>query len=272
MSITKRKIKYNGKGMNITFPISGTEEYLGYQQEIDNFTQIKSAESINDVTDHEIDRYEIYSSDSRIIQFNFFNSNQNWIPEYTSAGFSENEVSSGTLNYLNSFYIFDFFDTTKSTNQTKLFTTYLTKLNKYNVVDENDFDRIQNNDSEYEFNNNFQLSYLNLPKWYDSNIAYLRISFYNAKTGVMSVFYNNDNKNYKTSEKMYFTIVFDKINKKYGIDTSSNTGSNPKIIAFEMVESTDYIDKYNNTVDNFDNLGQNYPDGNTFNINDGKYD
>ena len=91
--------------MNITFPISGTEEYLGYQQEIDNFTQIKSAESINDVTDHEVVRYEIEPSDNRIITFNFFDGNQSWKPEYVTAGFTEEEVSGGTLNYLNSFYI-----------------------------------------------------------------------------------------------------------------------------------------------------------------------
>ena len=258
--------------MNITFPISGTEEYLGYQQEIDNFTQIKSAESINNVTDHEVVRYEIEPSDNRIITFNFFYSNQSWKPEYTTAGFTEKEVSGGSLNYLNSFYILDFFDTIKSTNQTKLFTTYLTKLNKNNVVNENDRDRINNNDSEYRFNENFQLSYLNLPNWHDSNIAYLRISFYNAKTGIISVFYNNDNQYYTTSQKMYFTIVFDKINWTYQINTNSNTGSNPKIIATELVESTDYLERYNKTFDNLDNLDQNYPDGNTFNINDGKYD
>jgi len=272
MSIIKRKIKYVGKGMNITFPISGTEEYLGYQQEIDNFTQIKSAESINDVTDHEVVRYEIEPSDNRIITFNFFDGNQSWKPEYVTAGFTEEEVSGGTLNYLNSFYILDFFDTTKATNQTKLYTTYLTKLNRYNVVNKNDLDRINYNESEYKFNKNFQLTYLNLPNWYDSSIAYLRISFYNAKTGILSVFFNDDNKNYKTSEKMYFIVVYDKTNRTYQINTNSNTGSNPKIVATELVESTDYLERYNKTFDNFDNISQNYPKGDVFNTSNGKYD
>ena len=109
--------------------------------------------------------------------------------------------------------------------------------------------------------------------WVTNSTLYLRISFYNAKTGKVSVFYNFDNSNYTSPEKMYFKVDFSHENGIYNIDTNSNTGNNPNIAAYELGYNSNklYLNKYNKTFDNYNNLQQNYPTGNTFNYETATY-
>lgn len=272
MSIIKKNIKFTGSDMNIQIPIGGNLDFTGHQQEIDEFTDVKSAESINDATDGEVSKFTLkpFTLIKRI-NFGFSAGTNSWQSNYYYAGFTVDEVEGLSNNFLNSFYIMDFFDSFSPTNQTKIFSAYLTNL---------DLEVAQSGNlpsSVYFYNNNFQLYNQYIPLGYlnisgNTYTGYSRFSFYNAKTGKIVVFYNKDNEGNTTPEKMYFKTEINLINKTWDFLTPSfQNSSSPIAYARQLLKSDEYVQKYNDTFENFDNLQQNYPAGNTFNFETGKY-
>jgi hypothetical protein len=271
--LIKKNIKYTGNNVNIQIPLSTNNEFSGYQQEIEEYTNIKSADSINDATDGEVFKFKLDDNDiTKFLSIKFYSFNdQIWQPNYIYAGFTLNEIPTD-LKFLNSFFIFDFFDSYEPANQTKLFSTYLTNLNLFNVDDG------LLPSSKYKFDPQFQLynqyipiDYLNIDSNIDKYTGYTRISFYNAKSGNTVVFYNEDNENIATAEKLHFKTEIDLVNKTWKFLTPSFL-DNDILYAKELVNSNNYLERYNNTFENFNNLQQNYPDGNTFNFETGEYE
>jgi hypothetical protein len=276
MSVIKKKIRLTGNDYNIEIPLSRSNDFTGYQQEIDRYTQIRSSADINGVTDGEITIFNLeLGTFTKELKFYFAVNPVSWIARFTIAEFTTTEISQQALNFLNSFFIMDFFDSFDTNNQTKIFSTYLTNLSKNNAggggVSSNPLVSI------FKMESDFQLFSLNVPKYFvntgsSSITGYSRFSFYNAKKGNISVFYNQDNNQKTTPEKMYFKTVLNLENKTWNILTPSNGGSDPEIVAYELTNSDQYVEKYNNTFENFDNLQQNYPAGNTFNYENADYE
>lgn len=254
--LIKKNIKYTGNDLNIQIPINVNLEHTGYQQEIDEFTSIKTNNSINDATDGEVFKFK-YGSDNKKIEFTF---------DESLGGFTTNDITNESLSYLNSFYIFDFFDSISPNNQTKIFSTYLTNFNKDSFT-------------LYEFSPSFQIYNLFIPIGYldvneiDNNekyTAYCRFSFFNAKTGNIQIFYNEDNESKTTSEKIFVKTEFDLNNRTWRfISESIIEGST--LYLKELTDSQEYTERINNTIEKYDNLQQNYPDNTTFNYQTGKY-
>lgn len=261
MSIIQQKIQFTGNDLNIQIPISAVPAQLGMQQEIDNYVLEKTTGSINAVTDVEVVRFK-YATSGKEMEF-AFNSGSNYYPYFSVAGFTADEIEQQSLNFLNSFFILDFFDSVDSANQTKIFSTYLTNLN-------------DNAYSRYDIEPTFQLFDLNVPANFfgtgTTYIAYARFSFYNAKTGKIAVFFNKvfDTTNPPpTNNKMYFELTLNLSTKKWFIATSSMQGNT--MAARELASSPAYIEKYNDTFEDFENQAQSYPSGNVF-IDDGSYE
>jgi len=259
MSIIQQKIRFTGNDLNIQVPISSIPAQLGLQQEINNYVLEKTTGSINAVTDVEVLRFQ-YLYSGHIMEF-AFNTGGTYYTYFTAAGFTEDEVDFKSLNYLNSFFILDFFDSTSSANQTKIFSAYLTNISdnatsagysRYNVVP------------------SFQLYDLNIPANFftgtgDVYTAYARLSFYNAKTGKIVVFFNKVKDSIDpppTNEKMYFEIRLNKGFKNWYVVSGSREGST--IAARELTTSPAYVDRYNNTFEDFENQQQDYPKGSIF--------
>lgn len=268
MQIIKKQIELTGRGYSFEIPLTTKNEFTGYQQEIDNYTQIRSTADINDVTDGEITRLKLATGIyTKQMEFQFAINPTAWNSRFTLIGFTNSEITGNSSNFLNSFFILDFFDTFNTNSQTKIISTYLTNLAKNNE-DDNPIN------SAYRMTSDFQLFELNVPKYYINSAiitGYSRFSFYNAKTGNISVFYNADNGGLTTPEKMFFKTRIDRENKTWDFLTSSNTGTEPKFIARELVNSQEYIDKFNETFENFDNLQQGYPTGSTFDYKTASY-
>lgn len=250
----KKKIKPTGNDLNIQIPLSNESEFSGYQQEINDYVNIQTTNSINDATDGEVFKF-INKNDGKKIVFRFYESS-----------FTNDDISKENLNYLNSFYILDFFDSYSPNNQTKIFSTHLTNFNK-------------NSFTLYEFSPSFQIYNLYIPIGYlDKNkitddgkyIGYCRFSFFNGKTGNVQIFYNKDNESKSTPEKIHVKTEFDLINRTWRfISESIINGSRLKLQ--ELTDSQEYIERINNTVEKYDNLQQNYPSDNTFNFETGEY-
>lgn len=270
MSIIKKNIRFDNDDMYIQIPITGGLNFTGNQQEIDTFVNLKSTKSINDAVDGEVYKFKWgLTSFNRIIDFSFSsNTITGWESNYYYAGFTVDEVEGRNIKFLNSFYIMDFFNSYSPTNQTKIFSAYLTNLN-LNVAQSGTLPS-----SRYFLNENFQLYNQYIPLGYlditgDTYVGYSRFSFYNAKTGKIVVFYNKDNEQKTTPEKMYFKTVLNFNDKTWYFDTPGFI--NGVGYARELKNSDKYIQKYNNTFENFNNLQQNYPSGNTFDFETGKY-
>lgn len=274
MSISKFKIKFNNRDSNIQIDLNRDYENLGYQEEINSFTNITSNANINDVVDGEITRCTYISDDNRnFLYFNFYNSNSDsYSTDYTFGGFTNNEINNSSSVFLNSFFIVDIFDTDNIQNQTKIISTYLTKLN-FN------FDGTAIIPLE---NINMQLNKLNIPfnniddieSDDDYYYLYLRFSFYNAKTGKITLFHQDNRSSYlKPSEQVYFKVKIGKNDKRwvFNVRTFNTNTLQYSIIGKEFKDSQAFIDRLNNTVDNTQNLKLEYPTGDTFNYDDASY-
>ncbi|MFW6220022.1 MAG: hypothetical protein ACOC33_04205 [bacterium] len=278
MSIIREKIQYTGNDINLKLTLSNGLDQTGHQQEIDEFTQIQTNKSINEPSDGEIRRFK-FREDNKIsrttVIFSFYNQNTTQYDySFINAGFTEDDVNNQNLNYLNSFFRLDFYDNFIPNQQTRIFSSYITKLIDNNFQDDPKL-------ASYSIIDSNEFYYLNVPiNFYQNNTnniidGYGLFTFYNAKSGKISLFYNLDNENLTTPEKMYFKIRLDTQHKSWDIITNSieNPDPNigPRVYAKELIVSSDYIERYNNTNDNLNNLSQNYPSGSTFNYLTGKY-
>jgi hypothetical protein len=276
MSIIKEKIKYlivptgttqvkvSGHTttgytgiVNIKFNLSSNDNFLGYQQEIDNLTEGVSTDLINPDVDLEERRFK-YVFHSPAIQFNFYFGSPTPYNTFLSAGFTPIELAQQQLNVLNSFFIFDLYDSYNVSTQTKILTTYITKIGSL---------------PQYTFNSSNQIYNLYVPIPYinaqtgSTATGYTKISFYNAKTGKVTVFYNPTYALSTTPLFMFFPTRLNVVAKTWEFLPSSTA----VFQANEIYQNPAYVDKVNATVQNFNNESQNYPSGSTFNYQTGKY-
>ena len=280
MSIIREKIRFNsslvgtsgttgttltGHSMNIKFSLGSCENFTEYGEDIDNLTQFTVLGLVNPVIDGEVRRFKLNPIPNSYITliFKFYNvTATTYQTLLTAAGFTTNEINNNDLNILNSFFILDFYDTFDLNSQTKIFTTYLTKLNNLPIYTIG----VSNSNQLYPWY--IPLSYI-LPNAQTGStvIGYVKLSFYNAKTGKITPFYNQDNESLTTPERIFFKVQLDLINMTWKFLTASY----PTITAKEIANNVLYIDKVNNTLDSMDNLQQIPPSGNTYNYKTNTY-
>ncbi len=269
----KEIIKFNGNDMNLKINLGSNLSQIGQQQAIDGLTQSVGESLINPIIDGEVRRFRYLSENGQMMLNFFFYYNNSHSNTFQAAGFTLDEILKLNVKALSSFYIIDYYDSFDNYTQNKIFSTYITKIGK-TIYDNKPKYLIE---QSYDLN---QLYYWNIPLSYINQqtgstvIGYIKFSFFNAKTGKLSIFYNKDNNDNivirKTPEKMYFKISLDLINKTWEILTPSFTSSG-NVNAYELPPTTLYAQRQDSTVDKFDNKQQTYPDGNTFDSASGKY-
>ena len=280
MSIIREKIRFNsslvgtsgttgttltGHSMNLIISLGSCENFTEYGEDIDNLTQFTVLGLVNPVIDGEVRRFKLNPIPNSYITliFKFYNvTATTYQTLLTAAGFTTNEINNNDLNILNSFFILDFYDTFDLNSQAKIFTTYLTKLNNLPIYTIG----VSNSNQLYPWY--IPLSYI-LPNAQTGStvIGYVKLSFYNAKTGNITSFYNQDNESLTTPERIFFKVQLDLI----GMTWKFLTASYPTITAKEIANNVLYVDKVNNTLDSMDNLQQNPPSGNTYNYKTNTY-
>ncbi len=271
--IIMHQIQPKGRTANIKITLDSSVDLLGYQQEIDNLTNITSNDLINPENDLEVRRYR-FDLNSGIVQyFNFYFYNEqtnSHETKFEALGYTTNEVKLSNTKLQNSFFIMDYYNTYDSYSQQKIFSGYLTK-----VIYSNQFTF-----PVYTSGVDNQLYYWHVPKSYLSTFtgttvyAYVKFSFYDARTGVIRLFYNKDHENYTSPLKQYFRVKLDLAARTWYflLPYGRNT-----INAYEMHTAIKYGDRINNTVSNVCALSQSYPKNacgctaNVFNPSSGTY-
>jgi hypothetical protein len=253
MPIIREKLRSIGQNLSLRIGVSGNNDFTGYQQEIDNLTTFTSLDLVNPVVDVEERKFKLGPIvDVSFFTFYFFKSGA-YNTSFLNAGFTQSEIDNNSVKLLNSFFILDFYDTYDTNIQKKILTSYLTKLG---------------NKPEYEVraSTNNQLYNWYIPVWYiqsqtgSTSTAYAKFTFYNAKSGTTTLFYNQDNINLITAERMYFKVQLDLVNKMWKFVGTSAPNMNAK----QQINNTQYNSRINNTVTNTDSIMQNYPSGNTY--------
>lgn len=272
--LIKERIKLNYNNMNLKFNLSSGNNLTGYQQEIDNYTNIKSDSLINPINDLEIKRFKL--SHYTEIHFNYIK-NGTYNNNYLNAGFSQIDISEKSSALLSSFYIMDIYDSYNLYNQNKLGVIFMTKIyqNIRNGIITNTTTPIY-----YINDNSSQFYYLNLPKHFINQISgttitiYGKLSFFQAKDGVLKLFYNNFNRNVPMNPIYeYVKINVDLVNKTWDFDDlMSPIGYN--ILTFNEIatsSSNNYTDKINDDILTVDNIKPVYPAQNNFDYTTGTY-
>jgi hypothetical protein len=255
MSIIREKIKYIGSNMSVKFTIGNNDDFIGYQQEIDNLTELTGNELINPVVDVEKRKYK-FDISAEIVIFKFSFNGQAF---FTQAGFTLDEILGNSKSFANSFFILDYYNDYNPYTQTKIFTTYITKLTNipYYPVS----------------SNTSQIFYWYVPESYistqtgETSIGYVKFSFYNAKTGKITLFYNKNNAELSTPEKMYFKSELNHKNKTWKILNLIDFFAE----GIDISTTSKYSERIDNTFSKFDSTTQVYPSGNSYNYKTNTY-
>lgn len=291
MSRISETIKFNNLDINLKISLGGNNDTIGSQQEIDNIVEITKQSLINPINDIEVRRFNYKPIiEPANLQFYFVNSNNEYANDFINAGFTTAEVSSISTRILNSFFILELYDSVDPNTQSRILSTYLTKiLGGTNTLPNYSITNAAKNQFYYL---NIPLTFINKQNSSTINV-YAKYSFYNAKysfynvkDGGISLFYNKQNADNPslntTPEKMYFKIELDLINMTWSYITSNTyspyggyDGDNSTIItnivAYELPLNSAYVTRINNTVSNFDDKQQIYPNGNVFDDKNGTY-
>lgn len=251
--LNKYIIKSGNKQKNIRINLGSNESFLGYQQEINSFTEIASVGLINETSDPEMRKFRYDSgypnANGIVLNFNFNN-----------IQFTDDEITGNTLNVLNSFYFMETYDDFNESKNVKLSTNYFTQ--DFNV----------DNDYIIDQNHKRQFYYLYLPESFileqtgNTGTTYTRFLFYNAKSGKTSVFYN-EYVNPDTEEYTYFKVQINLLNKSWKFTQTAGTININQILE----NNSSFIQKINNNITNFNQLKQTYPTGKTFNYDTQEY-
>lgn len=279
MSVIRKTIKFDYLDMNLKFTLGSSDNFNGYQQDIDNLTETTKWNLVNPVIDGEVRKYKYLSTIAgSFLTFYFYDSiSKLQSNSFITAGFKDNEITPVNSALRNSFFIMDFYDSYDPYIQNKIFTGYLTKL--YNSINVYGLSvpqyRIHSDTVNQLYNWYIPQSFINLQTG-NTATGYVRFSFYNAKNGNISVFYNADNQNITTPEKMYFKVELNLVDATWRIFIDPNQpipypNNSPQIKAYELEPTSSFVTRVNNTANNVEDKKQNYPSGTTFKQTTGIY-
>jgi len=259
----KENIKFNGLDVNLNLSLGDGKNLFGQQQEISSTVEKTKQALINPIIDGEIRRftYEPYGN-TTCLSFSFYLNGYNC--SFLNAGFLPEELSRFNSSVQNSFFIMELYDTYDPYTQVKISTNYLTKILTTGLNGTPCYEVFV--PRKTQFNDLFiPISFLDANGGMPEITMYLKFSFYNAKSGKVSLFYNSANESLLTPEKQYFTIKVNPLTQKWKFTITTP-------IAKEILPTNAYVERVNNTINNTENKKQNYPFGKMFDRDVGNYE
>jgi hypothetical protein len=268
MSVIKERILFNNQDINLKIDLGVDNSVYGYQQGIDEQTEQTKEDLVNPVIDYEVQRFSFKANQVRIPNFYF----DNVVPaDFTEAGFTTSEIEDFDDVLLNSFFIWEYYDSFDPYTQTKIFTIYNTQVLEGSTSGGVAIPAyVLNNDNLNQFYHWYvPKSYLDLQTG-TTVTGYVRFSFYNAKTGQIHLFYNRlkEIDGIGNPERQYFDAVLDLVEMTWEFPDAATFGVIP---AYEYPRTSAYVNRVNETFNNFENLQQQAPEG-AFDPADGTYE
>jgi hypothetical protein len=278
--LKKERIKLTSKDTIIKIQLSNSNDFTGYQQEIDKLTNFNTLDIVNPVEDEEIRRFKYMFVNTHQISFGFEDVNPNTHePSLKKIGFNDNEINTNNRAIQNSFYVVDFYDTFDKFSQTKIFSNYSSKIIPIDTdINNNTLDL---DTTIYKLNNNSQFFYINVPIWFiesimsgglNTTVLYARFLFYNAKTGKITSFYNSENDSLTTDERYYVRTEFNLVDYTWKfLGQNIDDFNTVHLFEIDRNRNQNFNEKVNNTVNNINEERLNPPTGNIFDDVTGRY-
>lgn len=256
--LIQEKSRLIGRDVSIKIPLSTNSDLNGLQQNIDTFKTRETGLSINDVIDGE--KYRYISTKDVSIAVNFISGTSS-TSSFLNAGFTESEMSNNTSNVRNnSFFIFQLYDSTSTTNQTLLNNTY------YNLYNVNGVSSVLPFRRNNEYSNIYiPESFINDNRNNTSISAYLKVLFFNAKIGKLQVFSNAFKNSITTEDRLYYDVTLLPNTKKYDLPSIILFDPPLYLMSFNEIKDAEYVNKINSTLNSFRLELPVYPSENTFN-------
>lgn len=262
MKLIKKTIDINNRISFINIPLTDNPHLIGEDQSMDKIADDNIQININPVNDVETFKFKI--SSQPILNFNFGYNNSLGVvgSEYTTyqAAFKINasvptNITSSMI--LNSYYVMDIYDGINIQSQNKLGRNYLTNLDDskttYNLgINPN------------QFNNIFLSNKFMNSKPTSTFKVYCKFMFYDAKNGRVITFFNYNNRNLTTNNKLYFEIDVNKTSRSWEFTEGL------VINAYGNVNGS-YSQKVSDTIGKQKNLVEEFPVGNTFDYENVNY-
>lgn len=259
MQIEKKQILLNNIDSNIKIPISIKDDFTGIDIENINFINETTINSINPIVDNEVIKFKYIDYSACILYFMFGEDLVDLINvSWNNSGFNNDDINIKSDSFRNSFIILEIFDSYFPQNQDRVGVVYYTKLNnrpEINLGPSVTFEGYSNN----QFSSIFIPNYIINNNQNKIQTYYARFSFYNAKTGKISMFYNNRNIDLTTPEKLYAKI---EVNKETLTWEFKEIAPNYYVILRELTDADTYMQKINNTLKKKNNIKQVFPNGN----------
>lgn len=252
----KIQIKISDNDKNIQIPITGINNLLGYDDNIQSIVNGETDTSINSTSDLEVRRFK--QSSGITITFYFWDGS-NFINELAPLDFAANSIGATSNQAKNSFYLIQIFDTYDEAIQKKLHTGY---FNGYDFLT-----RATDLETTYTFSNTSEFLDLYINNKFLENLTgstvnvYAKYLFYSGQSSKFYPFYPFSYQDTANKEEDIYQKIVLNLNN-FNFNTSS----------FDVREITnpDYSTLINNTVSSIPVEKPKYPNGNTF-TEDGNY-
>ena len=243
--LEENKVRFVGRDLNFTIGLSTNANLGGLSQDIDSFIETETGLSINPAPDGEKLKY--LPTVPLTYTFYFYNTNtSSYATSLLNAGFTYNELVTVSTNLRKSFYLFQVYTSTATETQVLLHNGYYNGFTFYSG--NTSYNILPSAEVSGYYLTDDQLSLI------VNNTVYLKLGFYNAKTGKFQLFYNDAKAAGTTEDKLYFDVTVD-------IDNMTYSTTSP-LVAREFANAT-YINKLNENVPSFSYQSPVYPSGGT---------
>lgn len=271
------QIKPNGNDINLKFTLSDSLNIFGYDTIVNKNILEESINSINPFIDNEVVVFKPSQNMLDSVYVNIFTYDESistYVNTITPFGFNLDDYVLNSEKYLNSFFIFEYYNNYDVYDKIKITTQYTQKITlglfgsipiTRGVINLNSFL------SEWYF----PKSYINNISG-DTIIGYVKLSAYNGNNGSIKQYVSDD---YYDSITKSFSISSPiRIFKRMEINIPNKTwefidyNENNDVIFYEMLNNPLYNIKINNTINKVNNERQTPPkDGKKYFTNDGDY-
>jgi len=206
--LNKYKFGVN-KDLNITLNLSTNVNLEG-----DNGRSLLENETNSSINEARSgDKIRIKKLNNTTVRFNFYDGD-GFIPNLSGAGFTDSDLTTIGENVFSSFFFFRVYDTPNLSQGNLLHTSY---LNGYQIYTQYRSSTVISLSGVQEYNNIYLQERL-----VDTNIAYVKFNYYNAKTGIIHNFISDET----NGELVEINII----NNEYNfVDTVVNLTENTNI-------------------------------------------
>jgi hypothetical protein len=230
---------------NIIFDLSNNFSRVDKGDDIKKFIEKEVETKINPAYDSEVIMLKYGLSNNYKLQLELYNKTTSTYQKDFTILFSEQELKQYKPVFFNSIIIYEFFDEINSDKNIRAGISYLFNYRSGRYSDDTN-NQFYFGSTVFDVNFDYQKNIIiNKSIFNKQDYIYLKMSYFNSKTGKLIRFYNPYKQSINTEEKLYYKLLLNKNNYTYQFDISELNGfltSNYLLPFKELITGTPEID------------------------------